>query len=177
MSGIPNSKILSAKVKLNCYSATSSGNETMDIHRLGRAYVESEATWNEYSSGNAWTVAGADGAGTDRATAFMYQALPSATTGIFHIYALNLVEFNLMRAAAGYGMVFKMEGDAGDLRYYWSSDTGTVANRPIMEVTVSAGGSQVIFVASRVQDFYNELMRGLLSPGALRRRYREVCQI
>ena len=47
-------------------SSGSAASDTLTVRRCLRAWVESEATWNEFSSGNGWGTAGAQGDGTDR---------------------------------------------------------------------------------------------------------------
>ena len=49
--------------------------------------------------------------------------------------------------------------------------TGGVSLKPIL------GATQAIIVMSKIQDFYDQLKGGLLSPDILQRRYREVWQI
>lgn len=43
--------------------------QTINVRRLLRAWVEAQASHNNYSTGNAWTTAGAAGDGTDRISA------------------------------------------------------------------------------------------------------------
>src|SRR5919107_1733957 len=59
LSGIaPGTQISSASVTLN---VTNSSTETYQAYELNRPWVESAATWNVYSSGEPWEVAGAKG--------------------------------------------------------------------------------------------------------------------
>ena len=53
----------------------SGGDYALAAHRILRNWTPAQATWNEYSTGNAWTSGGALGAATDRV------ATPSYTTG------------------------------------------------------------------------------------------------
>jgi hypothetical protein len=57
----PGAVIESATLELGC---TNPGN-VMRLYRLLEEWVESEVTWSERRSGVAWTVAGADGAGSN----------------------------------------------------------------------------------------------------------------
>jgi hypothetical protein len=67
LSGIPaNAKIITAALELNEYQAydtAGTGSWTAALYAMLRDWVEAEATWNQYSSGNNWTTAGASGAG------------------------------------------------------------------------------------------------------------------
>jgi hypothetical protein len=66
LSSIPaNAVIISATLSVYNYSHQASANGgTLSIHRVDKQWVEWQATWNVYSSGNAWTAAGMQ-AGTD----------------------------------------------------------------------------------------------------------------
>jgi hypothetical protein len=66
LSGIaPGTQISSASVTLN---VTNSSTETYQAYELNRPWVESAATWNVYSSGMSWEVAGAKGSLDKEAT-------------------------------------------------------------------------------------------------------------
>jgi hypothetical protein len=66
LSGIaPRTQINSASVTLN---VTNSSTETYQAHVLKKPWVESAATWNVYSSGELWEVAGAKGSLDKEAT-------------------------------------------------------------------------------------------------------------
>ena len=57
--------ISSAFIQINC---TNPG-QAMSVYRLTQDWVEDEATWNERAAGVPWTVAGADGAGSNAGAA------------------------------------------------------------------------------------------------------------
>lgn len=65
--GVPSTAtIISAGLKLTLSSNYGGiGTSLLDVQRLLRDFVHTEATWNEYSAGNAWTTGGAAGLGTD----------------------------------------------------------------------------------------------------------------
>ena len=66
LSGIaPRTQINSAMITLN---VTNSSTETYQAYVLMKPWVESEATWNVYSSGEPWEVAGAKGSLDKEAT-------------------------------------------------------------------------------------------------------------
>jgi hypothetical protein len=70
--------VVSAKIYL--YQSFSGGDYAIDAYRLLRNWVVSQVTWNEYSTGNPWTIPGALGTGTDRI------ATPSGTSAtLFNI--------------------------------------------------------------------------------------------
>ena len=52
-----------SSITLNLYKVANGGTDTstrVEVHEMTQTWVESEATWNEYSSGNSWSTAGGD---------------------------------------------------------------------------------------------------------------------
>jgi len=63
LSTIPSYAIItSAKLNLYLYDDFASNIRIKRVYRLKRAWVEAQATWNIYSTGNNWSTAGAFGA-------------------------------------------------------------------------------------------------------------------
>lgn len=58
LSSVPAGTVSDARIRL--YVTANNNTQTYDIHRLTAAFVESQITWNDRSTGNAWTVAGGD---------------------------------------------------------------------------------------------------------------------
>jgi hypothetical protein len=84
ISAIPTSSIVvSAAIELNALTTTGAN---FEVYALQRAWDELSATWNQYAAGQAWSGAGAQGAG-DRGTTALGQIAPT-TKGI-HRIALN----------------------------------------------------------------------------------------
>lgn len=71
--------------KIRLYTDFSSGGiRQVDIHRVLRGWVEGEATWNNYSTGNAWTSGGAFGIG-DVDFTISGQAFPGNTPPLGYV--------------------------------------------------------------------------------------------
>ncbi len=74
LSNIPSNATVSDAFFTLFFDLGGAGAFSMSIRRLKRAWVETQATWNEYTTGNSWTTAGAlstanDIDGTDSCTA------------------------------------------------------------------------------------------------------------
>lgn len=70
--------VLSATLRLYLQTANA-GTHTIGIFRVLRNWVEGQATWNNYASGNAWAGGGASGAGDTVATASASVAVGTIT--------------------------------------------------------------------------------------------------
>lgn len=59
LSTLPSDALLITNT-LSLYATTdlASGSRTVGVYRVKRAWVETEATWNIYSTGNSWSTAG-----------------------------------------------------------------------------------------------------------------------
>jgi hypothetical protein len=79
VSGIPSGATVSAatlRLQVSLNATTTSHNEL--VYRLRRAWSETQATWNVYTTGNSWTTAGAADTTNDReGTAICTKAITS----------------------------------------------------------------------------------------------------
>lgn len=152
LSSIPSGHTVSdATLALYEYDAsdvTGVGSWATNLHRLLRDWVEGEATWNIYSTGNSWTTAGAKSDGNDR------DADVSAAVTLDGTAAAAFVEWNAAtltddvgKMVAGtysnYGWVIESpnaEYQGTDQAYnaYRSSDYGTSSDRPKLTVIHSS---------------------------------------
>lgn len=139
LSGIPaGSTILTATLSLYCTVDYSSNARTMRAFRLKRAWVESEVTWNIYSSGNSWQTAGGFGTDDCEQTDIGSRAFSaSETLNQFKDIALtaSAVQEWLDGAFANNGLLLKMDTESNDGYRFLSSSDGTAANRPKLVIT------------------------------------------
>ena len=71
-SGIPSGSIIdSATLRIKVEAVVNSSDAIFNIYRVYRAWVEGEATWNVYSTGNSWGTAGCLNTTTDRTSTVM----------------------------------------------------------------------------------------------------------
>jgi hypothetical protein len=127
------------KIELNLYFGGDGNLEgkSLTIHELTQAFVEAEATWNIYSTGNSWASAGGDYS----ATVIDTSVVPAAT---------NFTTFVLQGTGAENPLSLNW-GDTVDLLikgnesvvqqgYFRSKEWGTANQRPYILITFSPAG-------------------------------------
>lgn len=72
--------VTAAELGLYLTAFTSAGTPSIDFRNSKRAFVQSEATWNSFSTGNAWGTAGGINNTTDRDSTVLCNMSISATT-------------------------------------------------------------------------------------------------
>lgn len=142
-------------------SVTLVGNENADttsttirIHRVLQNWVEDEATWNSYSTGNGWDSAGASTDGTDRvaATSDTYNS-DSSASGDITLTGSGLVtdvQGWVDGTFANYGWLLAGEdaegvhpGSANYVRW-GSSNNSTAGNRPEITIDYTEGSTEEV---------------------------------
>ncbi len=143
--------VSSARIRL--WQSNNSGTDTISCYRALRAWVESEVTWNVYSSGNNWGTAGALNSSTDyentvldtitteTATDETYQDLDSAAIA-------DLVEGWINGTITNDGIICHRTAGGTTFHVFQSSE-GTNGQRPILEVTYTAGGASGLLLRRR----------------------------
>ncbi|MCL4297229.1 MAG: DNRLRE domain-containing protein [Anaerolineae bacterium] len=125
LSGVPaNSAVTCAAFLLSQASATTTG-QSIQIHRVTAAWVESQATWNNRTSANPWTTPGGDFDPTVAAT-----FVPSATIHVINI--TSLAQFWMNNPAVNFGLLLEAQnvGSNGEIQY----DSRETANPPQLVV-------------------------------------------
>lgn len=139
LSGIPaGSTILSASIRINILDASSS---TFEIYGLNRAFNESQVNFQQAANGQSWSGAGGTGA-ADRGSVVL-GSVAAPPTGLITIplnaAGVSLVQSWLNSPTTNFGLIFQDYGSAAsDGVDFSSSETSTVANRPLLTVTYSA---------------------------------------
>lgn len=146
ISSIPAGSIITA-VSLFLYqysAAIANGSYVVAAKRCLRNWVEAEATWNVYSTGNSWTTGGAFGNGTDRdATATFASAGLDLSTGAYKelvgdVNAIYDVQRMLDGAISNYGWMLERTDAANDFAYrQFRSSQASDGQRPYLSVTYS----------------------------------------
>lgn len=138
LSGIPAAAtILSATLALWANADFSSNARTLRAFRLKRAWVEAEATWNIYSTGNNWESAGGFGEADCEQTDIGSLALTdSETVPAFKLIPLtaSAVQEWVDGTLTNNGLLLKMDTESDDAYRYDSSDSATAAQRPKLTV-------------------------------------------
>lgn len=153
LSSIDSGAIISdATMSLWEYLASGSGSWDVHVQKLRRAFVEDEATWNIYSTGNSWSTAGAadtddDIYSTKSITLSMDGTAASAfvewTSAQFIADVQDFVDGSL----TNYGWRMQSDGEAcGACQKYnkfRSRSYATVDDRPILSVTYSTPSAAI----------------------------------
>ena len=110
-----------------------------ELFELKRDWVESQASWNAYSSGNSWQTGGAQGT-NDRGTTAV-GSIAASVTGP-HSVVLNAAGIALLQTwvddpASNYGLI-ATGSDVTDGLDARSSEYGTATQRPKLTITYSA---------------------------------------
>jgi len=115
---------------------------TLRVYRLLRNWDESQATWNIYSTGNAWGAAGAGGATDIDSTETGSVSVP-ANPSVGTVIAIPLSPDELVKLIHGsytnYGWLLKMDSENNDKHNYASSSHATAAYRPKLVIQYSTG--------------------------------------
>lgn len=157
LSAIPASaRVTAVALALDEYSAFDTGGVgswSASLYTLLRNWVEAEITWNQYSSGNNWTTAGAAGVGTDISAAIDSLTLDGTAAAGFVTWSgsglLAVVQGWIDGTYSNYGVL--IAATAAEYRgvaplsgnLFRSTDYGTSGDRPKLTVTYAIGGPLV----------------------------------
>lgn len=139
LSTIPKSfTVLSANLKLVVATDSASGTGTLYAHRCLRNWVESQATWAIYSTGNSWGTAGCAASGTDYYAVASGSVAIGASEAVGSTITIPLTASDITNWIAGsvanYGYILFTSGANNDLYYYDSSSSATASEYPILTV-------------------------------------------
>ncbi len=118
-------------------------NKRTDWYEVLRNWVESEVTWNIYSTGNNWTTGGADGIDTDRTDeSVAYIADGAHVAGQFNDWVFNSTGIALVQqwvdGGDNYGIVGRQtEGNNDKTIDLYTSDHTTANQRPKLTIVYS----------------------------------------
>jgi len=128
-------------------------NDTLEfgIYGILQSWVETEATWNSYSTGNTWNTAGADGSGTDRTATIYDLHTGSQDTTSTGWYAFDITELAQTwdNGAGIYNgtMIAVRTGMGGyDASTFWADEWSTTTSRPKIKISYSAANNHVLTV-------------------------------
>ena len=127
-------------VVLSIYCSVYASALVPNVYRVFRVWVEDQATWNVYSTGNNWGTAGCKNTTTDRSSTSMGSATIAAGWVNF---TLGLTEFASLRASNNGMIIMDASGTAGTNLFY-ARDAADPANAPKLTVTLP-GGQILIF--------------------------------
>jgi Disaggregatase related repeat. len=154
LSSIPSySFVTSAKLYLTIETDFSSNSRDFKIYRALRDWVEMEATWNIWSTGNNWTTAGCGGNGTDAdlTTAWATRTFSSSESGEVYwtFSATGIAELQKIISGTytNYGWLIKADTETDDAYSFWSSDYATSTDRPKLVIEYTTGGQLILWTS------------------------------
>jgi len=133
----PGSIIHSVDVTVNI---TNASGHFYEFYELLRPWVENQATWNEYASGQGWQAAGADGS-SDRGSTVLGSITGSKGLATVSLNApgVAMVQAWVNNPSSNHGFIILNYISAKNGLDFSSRETGTVSERPKLTVTYSAG--------------------------------------
>lgn len=138
----PSSAIISsAVISLNCTDCNVT--RTLALYQCLRGWVEAQATWNIWSTGNNWTTAGAGSDGNDYSSTEL-GSVSVASTGnkdiTLNSSGLAVVQGWIDGTIANNGFVLRNTAETTQKNYFAASDHATANSRPKIVVEYTAGG-------------------------------------
>jgi len=157
LSSIPaGSTIDSATLYLTLREAGSfraSNNRTMRAYRLLQNWVEAQATWNIYSTGNNWGTAGAGNTTTDREATDIGTVAMATTDADESEKTITLTASKIQEMITGgsftnNGFLLQMDTETDDQYQFYDSTVATSTKRPkiVVNYTLSATGNFFAFM-------------------------------
>lgn len=131
--------VTSSSIFIFCTVAFNDGTATINAYRCLRDWVETQATWNVYSTGNNWGTGGAENTSTDRSSTVSAAITTADTeTNTWHEFTsaqlATDIENIINGTASNFGWVVKQTQN-GDSTF--ASRTGTDGNRPRLKVVIA----------------------------------------
>jgi hypothetical protein len=140
LTSIPaNATINSATLSLWQFSDNSSNARTFRVYRSLRAWVESQTTWNIYSTGNNWQAAGGFGANDSEQTDIGSLAFTATEANGEKQWSLTASAIQEMVAGTftNNGFLLKADTESNDMYQFRSSDWTTAGERPKLVIDYS----------------------------------------
>lgn len=145
LTSIPSgSSISAATLSLWLYVDAASNARSFRVYRQKRAWIEDEATWNVYSTGNSWQTAGGFGSDDCEQTDMGERSMTASEANGEKQWELDgqssdYAELEAMcgnsPAFTNYGWLMKADTESNDRYSFRSSDYGTASERPKLVIT------------------------------------------
>ena len=139
LSSLPaGAEITSCVLSLYCYADQSTNARTYRVYRQKRAWVEGQATWNIYSTGNSWQTAGGFGS-SDCEQSDIGSRDFEASDGIGEFKHFSLTPVTKAALDLGNGWLIKADTENSDAYYFYSSEWSTENQRPYLTIEYVGG--------------------------------------
>lgn len=126
--------IVSADLQLELVGGTATG-EGVLINRLTQAWVESQATWNVYSTGNNWAAAGGDYTTDQQDTGTLPATIANGT--IWTMSLLNLAQDAIDNRSGLLDCILVPDWSASTSVRIKGCDAPSAENRPLLTIVTS----------------------------------------
>jgi hypothetical protein len=143
--------VTAATLKLHVYEVGGTGTITVNIYRCVRAWIEAQATWNVYTTGNSWGTAGCLSDVTDRispasATIGLAETIQYYTSGDLSADVQGWINGSFTNN----GWLLARSDAGGDSRYrsVAASEYVTTTLRPYLTVTYDVGAGTTPITAT-----------------------------
>lgn len=144
LSPLWSSVVITATLRLYCKTDDAGASSTFSVCLCKRAWVEAEATWNEYSAGNSWETAGGTGANDIDTSAIGTRAFTaSETLSAFKEWSLTPAGIYTMRAANN-GILIHNSAVANSA--YGFEDSSSASNKPELVIEFIPKALQIMVV-------------------------------
>ena len=138
----PSGAVVTSDGTLTIYCEEYNVARTLAAYECLRDWVEAQATWNIYSTGNNWQTAGAAGALDYDSTEAGSVAVSSTGDKVITIPAALIQKWISVQ---NYGLVLRHTAETTNYNRYTTSDGGTAGNRPEFSFEYSLGGQFIIW--------------------------------
>ena len=135
--------VVSTDATLTLYCDEYFTTKTLAAYECLRNWVESESTWNIYSTGNNWTTVGAGSAGND---------YNSTSVGSVSVSSTGAKDITIPKAliqkwvdTQNYGLVLRNTSEADNYNRFVSSAGTTASQRPKLTFEYILGGQVIIW--------------------------------
>ncbi|MHA2282672.1 MAG: DNRLRE domain-containing protein [Promethearchaeota archaeon] len=145
------STIQSVDITVN---VTNISGDNYEIYDLKRAWIENEATWNVFASGQGWTVPGAGDSPDRGSTAFgaiVGSTLGSNTTSL-NAAGVAVVQSWVDDPSSNHGFIVQDYINHTNGVDFSSREAATVADRPKLEVTYTNAGQPSLSISDTTSD-------------------------
>ncbi len=152
LSSIPSTNTVSSAILSLWINADNSNNaRTANAYRVLRNWVESQATWNAWSTGNNWTTAGCGSDGNDADLTNSHGSCSftaSETVGAEKQFSMTVSEIQKFingTYANNYGWILRMNTETDDQYDFESSSSATASIRPKLVIEHAAAATNAFF--------------------------------
>jgi hypothetical protein len=139
LAGIPEgSQIHGAVLRLYAYYRERVETLNLELYRVVRPWIDSQANWDRASTENLWGLPGANDANTDRAADATAKTSVAALSTWFELDISDLVRGWFANPSSNQGVILRGTGSIPAVYYFGSSNHPTISMRPQLVIDYTA---------------------------------------